>query len=681
MAPRRPTVAWPHVIALVSLVATCLIAVPAHALKVATWNLLGYDDGSVPSVITPRQPYYRTVMAAMDPDVIIVQELITAGAADSFLTNVLNVVQPGQWTRSPWIVSTKPDQSVAYWKPAKVNVTNAIAVSNTAGPRDFLLCIVKPNGYRLNPGWFRLYSIHLKAGNTPTDANTRASEGSNLRTSINNLTSQGPNFVVGGDTNFYSGLEGGYIGLTQSLTGTNGNAGRCFDPLGTQMANVNWNSDPAFALYDTQSPCLGCPGYPNLSFSGGGMDDRFDILFTSYSLADAQGVDRVDYYAFGQDGQHFNGDINSPPTNGAVGQTVADALWAASDHLPVVTVLQLASRVVAPSAIGFGSVITGGSAQQTLNVSDGGTPPVDALDYSFSAPAGFTAPAGSFTVANGVVNPHTLGMDTSTPGVRSGTLTMSTDDPDSASKPVQLSGTVLDHAQPSLDSLTTATAGTLDWGTRASGAFGDTTVSIFDLGYGPLRARLSVGGAVISGGSGRFHLVGASFPSLVAGSSVPFTVHFDDSGASTDTVYQATLTFNTADEPLPGATALAPLAAGSAYAQSPDGPVVMPRIDLPRVEVPRIVIDDAHARIEIRPIRMMVPAQAKDDGIDFERARVRGDGSDGVWHAQQPVHAVQFVAEGEDRAAALVASSGIALAIVLPRVPVRQVLANFGPQR
>jgi hypothetical protein len=45
----------------------------------------------------------------------------------------------------------------------------------------------------------------------------------------------------------------------------------------------------------------------------------------------------------------------------------------------------------------------------------------------------------------------------------------------------------------------------------------------------------------------------------VAGTGVPFTVHFDDSGASTDTVYQATLTFNTADEPLPGATALAPL--------------------------------------------------------------------------------------------------------------------------
>jgi hypothetical protein len=40
------------------------------------------------------------------------------------------------------------------------------------------------------------------------------------------------------------------------------------------------------------------------------------------------------YIAFGNDGQHFNQAINSG-TNGAVSQTMADALHAASDHLPV----------------------------------------------------------------------------------------------------------------------------------------------------------------------------------------------------------------------------------------------------------------------------------------------------------------------------------------------------------
>jgi hypothetical protein len=567
MALERPAAASPRGLGFVFLVATCLAAfsllpaAPAHALKVATWNLLDYDDSLNPSSVTPRQPYYRTVMAAMDPDIIIVQELMTPSAADSFLNNVLNVVEPGQWVRGPFIQSSPaPTQSCAYWKSAKVNVTNSISVS-VNGTRNVLLCIVKPNGYLTNPGWFRLYSMHLKAGNTPADSTTRKTECTNLRTAINNLVSQGPNFILGGDTNFYAGYEPGYIALTQSLGGTNGNNGRCFDLYGAQMAGMTWNTNDSFAAYDTQCPCLNCPVYTSFSFSGGGMDDRFDIFFTSYSLADNQGVDRVDYYAFGQDGLHFNGDINAPPTNAAVGQTVADALWNASDHLPVVTVIQLASRVVAASQIGFGSVIVGGTAQQTLNVSDGGTPPVDALDYSFSSvPAGFTAPAGPFNVANGSTNPHTLGMDTSAPGARAGTLTMTTDDPDSISKSVQLSGTVLDHAEPSLDAGTVTTTGTIDWGTRAGGFFGDTTVTVFNQGYGPLKARLSVGGAAISGGSGHFSLVGASFPALVAGTGAPFTVHFNDSGASPDTIYQATLTFSTADEPLPGATALAPLA-------------------------------------------------------------------------------------------------------------------------
>src|SRR5207247_1824390 len=158
MAPEPPAAPSPRALGFVLLVAiglsTLTVVSPAHALKVATWNLLGYDDVPVPSTLTPRQPYYRTVMAAMDPDVIIVQELMTAGAADSFLFNVLNVVEPGQWTRGPFIItSPKPNEIVVYWKPAKVNITNIIALQE-GGPRADLLCIVKPLGYLTNPGWF-----------------------------------------------------------------------------------------------------------------------------------------------------------------------------------------------------------------------------------------------------------------------------------------------------------------------------------------------------------------------------------------------------------------------------------------------------------------------------------------------------------------------------------------------
>jgi len=46
-------------------------APPAHALKVATWNLIDYPATNP----TGRAPSIRTVIGALDPDVIILQEL------------------------------------------------------------------------------------------------------------------------------------------------------------------------------------------------------------------------------------------------------------------------------------------------------------------------------------------------------------------------------------------------------------------------------------------------------------------------------------------------------------------------------------------------------------------------------------------------------------------------------
>ena len=64
---------------------------------------------------------------------------------------------------------------------------------------------------------------------------------------------------------------------------------------------------------------------------------------------------------------------------------------------------------------------------------------------------------------------------------------------------------------------------------------------------------------MITGGGGRFSIVGGFSPSLVAGTGQRYTLHFNDSGATKDTTYEATLTFTDSDEPLPGATAAASL--------------------------------------------------------------------------------------------------------------------------
>lgn len=536
-----------------ALLALLVAAPPAHALRVTSWNLLDYvgGDGS----IEYRQASARLVVAGLEPDVIVTQEMNNAAARDSFLLDVLGVVEPGEWTGT--YVDVTGEGMGIFWKPAAVAISNISAFATATGPRKVLQCLVKPVGYLNSAGWFRLYSVHLKAGEGGTDSTTRRLQCTEIRTVLNNVvqTVVGPNFLIGGDYNFYGAWEGGYIRLTESQADNDGR-GKDYQPI-----TGTWHENSSYARYHTQAACAYCPDQAGLvsptvvDYSGGGMDDRFDLWLSSYSVQDAAGLDIVGYVPYGNDGYHFNQDINASG-NVAVGYEVATALWTMSDHLPVVAVLQLPAKVQAASQLDFGTVIAGATAERTLAVTNVATVPGDSLRYGLAAPAGFGAAAGTFVLAAGsTTGEHAIVMDTGTAGARSGTLAVASNDPDTSSKAVLLSGAVLRHAVPSLDSLAVVTTDTLDFGELPRAAFTDRTVYVFDQGYDALQARLAVSDGVIAGGDGRFSIVGGFEDVLVAGTPADFAVRFDTTGVVGDSTYEATLTFTCADEALPGAQA------------------------------------------------------------------------------------------------------------------------------
>jgi hypothetical protein len=408
---------------------------------------------------------------------------------------------------------------------------------------------LRPAGSTTAAGDFRVYSVHYKAGNpslSPSDSTTRRLECTDLRNSMN-LAAAGTQILVGGDTNFYGTWEGGYVRLTESQAD---NDGRMKD---TQDLPGTWNTS-TYRFHHSQSPCASGCG----SFSGGGLDDRFDFWMTSYNLQDGEGLDVLPGTAFpyGNDGQHYNQAVNGGGFNNAVPLAVANALRVASDHLPAVLVLQLPSRVAAAPAVDFGSVLTGATAERLYEVANAAAPPADELDYTLAAPAGFGAPLGPFTAGAGApANAHTLTMDTGAPGPRQGALALASSDPDTALRSIALSGRVLAHAVPSLDSTTAVLETTLDFGTAGASPFPLREVRVHDLGYGADQARLSVTGAGIAGGDGRFSLEGGFQPALIGATGRTFTVRFDPAGGRPDTTYEATLTFQSSDEPLPGAIA------------------------------------------------------------------------------------------------------------------------------
>lgn len=529
---------------LLTLAALCALAAPAAALRVATWNLLAYDDVAAAA----RRSSTITALPAVDPDVIVVQELLTPTAADSFATYLRRAIPGKVWKggASTFLLST---QSALYYDSLQVSYSNLAAVA-TGGPRQVLVALIRLNGYKASASTFRIYSVHFKAGNLATTADSalRTTECTNLRNTLNAAPAN-TNLLVGGDSNFYGTIEAAYSRLTESQAD---NDGRLKDPL--NMPGI-WNNS-AYSAYLTQSPCSGggCVG------SNGGLDDRFDLFLGSYSLFDGLGLDVVagnlntGYGAVGNDGQHYNQAIDGGGYNLSVGTTVAAALRLASDHLPVVMNLQLPAKLATASQLDFGDAITGATVTRSLTVDNLPAVPAATLTYSFAAPAGFTAPSGSFNnAANAAAAVHTLGMATASVGTKSGTLTIASNDLDTTSKSVLLSGRVLAHAVPSLDSSVTTTSGALNFPVVSPGFSETRWLRVFNRGYSSLQARLATGAAYLAG-STRFSFLAPASP--MSGAAATWQVGFNGVGAATGSQHDAELRIPVADESLPGATSL-----------------------------------------------------------------------------------------------------------------------------
>jgi len=144
-----------------------------------------------------------------------------------------------------------------------------------------------------------------------------------------------------------------------------------------------------------------------------------------------------------------------------------------------------------------------------------------------------------------------IGMATGSVGVQSGTLLVNSNDLDTTSKSVLLSGRVLAHSVPSFDSLAVSESRALDFGTVAGGSHGELSLRWFNEGANPLQARIQRQAEFIAGDT-RFAVTGAQ--GLVAAATTD-AVTFDATGATPDADYTAELRIATADEPLPGALA------------------------------------------------------------------------------------------------------------------------------
>jgi len=632
---------------LLPLVLGLLLLVPgtASAFRVMDWNILRYPSNQGDS----REDDHRVVVGDIQPDLIVVQEITTTAGATEWLNDVLNTLEPGQWAMAPFTNGTDTDNA-CYYRPAMFTYISNV-VLNTA-LRQIDGWTFRPVGYGAGAE-FSIYSMHLKASQGSENEDKREAEVQILRNHLN-AKPAGTHFIVAGDTNIYSSSEGAWSMLTGSQAD---NDGRVFDPIDDVG---NWHSNSSYADIHTQSTRSGSLGDGGAS---GGMDDRFDFILLNDDFEDGEGLDYIPgtYKAWGQDGNRFNQSINTG-TNTAVSAAVADALYFASDHLPVVMDVQLPALVAVSGVLAFGDVLQGATVSSVLTVENEATAPADDLDYSLVPSPGFTAPAGSFSLAAGGLDLRTVDVDTSTPADLTGAVTVVSDDPDTPFVSVNASATVLAASQPSLDGGVAQTADTVDWGIQPLGGFSPLPVDLHNLGYGSLQALLEVYDAQITGpDAARFSVSGFS-STLVGATPASFDLVFDDTGGPEGIQYTATLTFKTRDDSgvvggqdradlllslsaeiedsgtpapvLPGRTAL------HANVPNPFNPATVLSFDLARAGAARLVIHDVRGR----QVRTLV-----DGTLDAGRHQRTWDGraDDGSGLASG-VYFYRLVADGQE---------------------------------
>ncbi len=289
--------------------------------RVMAYNLLNYGANASDTVV--RHPYFRTVFGAINPDIIVVEEVLSQNAVNIFRDKVLNLANIGTFEAGQYIDGTDTDNEIFYRPSEFIFLSNTPIHTDLRDINEFKMIHI------LSGDTVRFYAVHLKASNTTPDQQSRAAEVDSLR-KVTNALPPGTNFMVMGDYNIYSANEPAYIKLKQVISGNEGHVIDAFNMPGI------WNN-AAYAIYHTQSTRVRQFG----GGANGGLDDRFDLILYSQALNDPGGVTIIpnSIIAYGNDGNHYNDSINQPPNN-AVPQNVANGLHYSSDHLPVVALLK-----------------------------------------------------------------------------------------------------------------------------------------------------------------------------------------------------------------------------------------------------------------------------------------------------------------------------------------------------
>lgn len=311
-------------------------------IRVMHYNLLCYGQTcsysnctSSNNDETAKNGYLKTIIKYAKPDIFTVNEIAKNAAKHQLLmNNCLNVDGVTYYQKCNYSNQSNSDlTNELYYNSDKLGFCSQYNIGTSVRDINIYKLYFKAGNLSTthDTAFFTCIVTHLKAGNTSSDSIERATITNTIMNYLNSIGVK-DNYMAMGDFNVYSGNEKCF----QNLVNYTNPDIRFFDPVNKIG---NWHDDSYYADYHTQSTHTSSTG----CFSTGGIDDRFDfILISDYIKNGTQHFQYIPstYKAIGQDGNHLNDAVNYG-TNNSAPDSVIDALYGMSDHLPVILDLRV----------------------------------------------------------------------------------------------------------------------------------------------------------------------------------------------------------------------------------------------------------------------------------------------------------------------------------------------------
>jgi len=331
------------------------------------YNVLRFNGNT-----TVRAKHIKSVVDFVKPDIVILEEIEHQSGIDLLLTDVFNV-DSTNFMGGP-LPSTQWMKNGIIYNQSKLDLTSHKFVSTVL--RDISGYTLSIKNAHSNVSPFTIFGAHLKASDTQDDSDQRWLEAKELYKYISQMDSN-YHYIMAGDFNVYGSDEPAYKLLVDSMSVD------LEDPIGHWVRNESAHVEKF--TQSTRTSQLNDGG------ASGGLDDRFDfILFSDHFTSKDPDMKYLEgsYKVIGNDGNHFNQSIVDGG-NSAVSDSIAEAIYLASDHYPVVAKVIFTSKSsTSPVAHAGGDMMAAIGDTITLDGSKSYDPNGSIISYNWNQSSG-----------------------------------------------------------------------------------------------------------------------------------------------------------------------------------------------------------------------------------------------------------------------------------------------------